>query len=171
MSCEPPFAGTLVLIDGRSGSGKTTLARKYSAERNWQLVGLDECYPGWNGLDAGAAMIAHSMLRRGVFTTFDWQAHERGPQRVLDTAIPLVVEGCGSIRPDAIATAQTLGMTVYRVWIECDTQVRKSRALTRDGDMFRPYWGMWARQEEAHQAKHQPVGRANRIIHTTVLGS
>ena len=56
-------ADPVVLIDGRSGSGKTTLAMKLANEifartqLKPQLVHMDDLYPGWEGLSAGARML------------------------------------------------------------------------------------------------------------------
>lgn len=158
---------SLVLIDGRAGSGKTTIAKHLRNLTEWQLVGLDECYPGWDGLSEGADMIAREILTEHRFTTFDWTVMEPGPVRTLDRAQGLIVEGCGAITPEAIAVARRLGTNVRRVWVECDAPERKARAFDRDGDIFRPHWDAWAQQELTHLNKNDPLGYAQIVIHTS----
>ena len=57
---------TIVLIDGPSGAGKSTFADRLFAA--WpgpaaRLVRLDQVYPGWHGLDPGAASAASRSRR------------------------------------------------------------------------------------------------------------
>ena len=57
----------VVTVDGYSGSGKSTLARALAAaDSAWQVLHMDDWYPGWDGLDAGArvarAIAAETML-------------------------------------------------------------------------------------------------------------
>ena len=45
----------VVTIDGYSGSGKSTLAAALARLVNgWQVLHLDDWYPGWDGLAEGA---------------------------------------------------------------------------------------------------------------------
>ncbi|MCT9820278.1 hypothetical protein N3K63_08280 [Microbacterium sp. W1N] len=149
----------LVLIDGRSGSGKTTLAalvaRRLDGEP--QIVALDDIYPGWDGLRDGA-----EIARRDVIAPFaagmpsrwhrwDWAAHARAEAHTVDPDRPLIVEGAG------VLTAQSAPLAPVRVWLSCPTDVRRHRALTRDGETYRPFWDRWAAQEDDHIARHDPA--------------
>ena len=67
--CEAAPAGVpVVTIDGYSGSGKSTLAAALERQlEGWQILHLDDWYPGWDGLAEGARVaraIAHD-LRAG----------------------------------------------------------------------------------------------------------
>ena len=55
----------LVLVDGPSGAGKSTFADRLLAAwpaRAARLVRLDEVYPGWHGLDSGAACLRRDLV-------------------------------------------------------------------------------------------------------------
>jgi energy-coupling factor transporter ATP-binding protein EcfA2 len=154
----------VVLIDGRSGSGKSTLAQRLVA--SWpqrgpvQLVALDSLYPGWDGLQDGAAyareriLVPHARGRIGVWQRWDWAADERAEAHAVDPSLALVVEGSG------ILTAGTEPLGDLRVWVDAPAAARKDRALARDGETFRPHWDRWAAQEDAHIARDEPFARA-----------
>lgn len=160
---------SVMFIDGRSGSGKTTLAEAVAAELTAagctppRVIGMDELYPGWDGLAAGSASVA-GMLRSGRYQRYDWYAEDFAPEIALDPGAPLIIEGCGSLTPESLAAARELG-EVYTVWIECPAPLRRSRALARDGDMFAPHWDSWASQEAVHFARAQPVARVDEMLH------
>jgi energy-coupling factor transporter ATP-binding protein EcfA2 len=157
---EVAAANPVVLIDGRSGAGKTTLA-KMVAER-WpvagraQLIALDSLYPGWDGLDAGVERALHDILRphaRGLLTTWrrwDWERETEAESYAVDPALGVILEGSGALNP---ATSR---LADVRVWVESPDEVRKRRALARDGDAFRPHWERWAAQEVRHLERHDP---------------
>lgn len=158
----------VVLIDGRSGAGKTSLARELVAR--WplrgpvQYVALDFLYPGWDGMSDGVETARELILAphaRGLVGTWQrwaWDADAYAESHAVDPALPLVIEGCG------ILTARTSRMSDIRVWLESPESSRKNRALTRDGDTFRPHWTRWAEQEERHLARDEPVGLATHVF-------
>ena len=159
----------VLFIDGRSGSGKTTLAVALAEAlaaaglARPQLVGMDELYPGWDGLAAGSSRVPE-MLRTGNYRRYDWHERAFTAPVDLDTSGPVIVEGCGAMSAAARAAARTLGPS-YALWIECPETLRRDRAIARDGDMFAPHWQSWAAQELAHFANSQPVALANEIVH------
>ena len=61
---------------------------------------------------------------------------------------PLIVEGCGAIRRESPLESTT------RIWIETDDEIRRKRALERDGEMYAPHWTRWALQEERFLERH-----------------
>jgi uridine kinase len=160
----------VVIIDGRSGAGKTSLTarviRAWPLRTPVQLVALDSVYPGWSGLEQGAETVRQSLLiphGRGLLGTWrrwDWELGEEAEAHAVDPALGLVVEGCGALT----ATPARLGDVT--VWVDGPRDSRRTRALARDGDGFRPYWDMWAAQEEAHIARHRPQGIADIVVRT-----
>lgn len=148
----------VVLVDGRSGSGKTGFAALLAPALRAQLVRLDDLYPGWDGLEAGSRAVADDVLGRHRWTRWDWARGESADLRFLDPRLPLVVEGVGSLsrrnRPLA-----TLG-----VWLDCPDDIRKRRALDRDGAAYARQWDRWAAQEERFLAREKPQVLADIVI-------
>nr|WP_246286341.1 hypothetical protein [Microbacterium pseudoresistens] len=150
----------VVLIDGGAGAGKTTIARllvqHWPLTTGVQLVALDSIYPGWDGLAEGAQRAHEQILRphgRGLLGTwqrYDWVAGAYAESSAVDPALGLVVEGCGVLTP---ASARVADVTV---WVDAPEKSRRTRALERDGEAFRPHWERWARQERAHWREHRP---------------
>ncbi|MBN9105630.1 MAG: cobalt ABC transporter [Propionibacteriaceae bacterium] len=153
----------VVLIDGGAGSGKTTLAtelvRSWPGERP-QLVGLDEFYPGWDGLAAASAMVPELITGSG-FRRWDWTTGAPGTWRDLDPSGGLVVEGCGAISPASAALAD------LTLWLEVPPAQRRSRALARDRELFAAHWDEWADQEAEHWRTRHPAELADLVIGAT----
>ncbi|MDJ1113671.1 hypothetical protein [Microbacterium dauci] len=155
----------IVVIDGRSGAGKTTLAARLlaSAPVPAAVLGLDDVYPGWDGLAAGADA-ALAVLRAvrdgrpGEWTTWDWARDAPGARRALPHADLVIAEGSGLLTPDVAAIAD------IRVWLEAPAAQRRDRALGRDGETYRPHWERWAAQEETHLVADDPVGLADLVV-------
>lgn len=154
----------VVLVDGGSGSGKTTLADELIGRlgAHWQLVSLDDAYPGWSGLAAASRAVSRTMLRRDApgYRSWDWRRSRPGPWRQLDPERPILIEGCGAITADAAARAST------SIWLELDLAERRRRALARpaDGHSFADYWDMWTEQEAEHWRSNRPRERATLVL-------
>lgn len=146
-------APVIIAIDGRSGAGKTTLAvelaARLRAHHRVSLFHLEDIYPGWNGLAAGTERYVSTVLTplsRGEaasWVSWDWEKHYDGEPRVTLPAEIVIVEGVGA----AAAEARPLLNAV--IWAEAPDDVRRTRALDRDGATYEPYWDQWAAQEEA----------------------
>lgn len=161
-------ANPVVLIDGRSGAGKSSLAARLA--RRWPLAGrvqviaLDSLYPGWDGLEAGVAHVLDGVLRphgRGLLGTWrrwDWETGVEAESHAVDPALGVIIEGSGVI------TAATAAVADVRVWVDASDPVRKTRALARDGETYRPHWDRWAAQELRHVDRDDPRGHATRIV-------
>ncbi len=158
----------VVLIDGRSGAGKTSLARvlvaRWPLRGRVQLVALDSLYPGWDGLDPGVALareqilVPHARGLVGVWQRWDWDADTTAEAHAVDPSLPLIVEGSGLLTP------ATVRLGDVRVWLESPPASRKRRALTRDGDGYRPHWDQWAQQEDRHVARDEPARLATHVF-------
>jgi uridine kinase len=163
----PPRAGgtTVLALEGRSGSGKTVLAAALARQvPTAQVVAMDEVYPGWDGLAASIPLLVDRVLRplsRGEPATvprWDWTADRPGPPRPLPATRFLLVEGIGS---GARAGAPHLSGIV---WLEAPADVRRRRALARDGETYAPHWDRWAAQEEAYLRSDDPRSRAAAVL-------
>lgn len=153
-------SNAVLVIDGRSGAGKSSLAARVA--RDWplttpvQLLALDSVYPGWDGLERGAEIACESVLRPhgrgtiGIWRRWDWKRGEEAEAHAVDPALGLIVEGCGAL------TTASAGLADVTVWVDGPHDSRRRRALERDGDGFRGHWDMWAAQEDAHMARHEP---------------
>ena len=133
----------VVTIDGYSGSGKSTLAAALVRLMNgWQVLHLDDWYPGWDGLAAGAdsARRIAADLRAGrasSYEAWDWENGTTGATTRVPLA-PTIIEGCGAIEAEADLA----------VWIaDPGEDERRHRALARDGQTYAPHWQRWADQD------------------------
>lgn len=139
----------VVTIDGYSGSGKSTLAAALVRLVNgWQVLHLDDWYPGWDGLEAGADIarrIAADLRggRASSYEAWDWENGATGATIPVPLA-PTIIEGCGAI--EAVAD--------LAVWIaDPGEDERRHRALARDGQTYAPHWQRWADQDLGRPVK------------------
>lgn len=139
----------VVTIDGYSGSGKSTLAAALARLVNgWQVLHLDDWYPGWDGLEAGADIARRiaADLRAGrasSYEAWDWENGTTGATIRVPLA-PTIIEGCGAIEAEADLT----------IWIaDPGEDERRSRALARDGQTYAPHWRRWADQDLGRPVK------------------
>ncbi len=163
-----PTVGTTVVVavDGRSGSGKTLLGTAVAEALGCPVVHLDEIYPGWDGLEAGVALATTHVLEplargeQAAYPRWDWMRSRPGRTIAVEAAPHLVLEGCGALVPPAAAFA------AVRVWVDAPTEVRKERALSRDGETYAPHWERWAAQEDAVYAAARPWESADLVLRT-----
>lgn len=139
----------VVTIDGYSGSGKSTLAAALVRLVNgWQVLHLDDWYPGWDGLAAGADIARRitADLRGGrasSYEAWDWENSTTGATIRVPLA-PTIIEGCGAIEAEADLA----------VWIaDPGEEERRTRALARDGQTYAPHWQRWADQDLGRPVK------------------
>lgn len=158
-------AGRLVCIDGPSGSGKTTLADALAQRVPATVVHTDRLCPGWAGLPDVPAVLSAlldplAQGRPGSYREWDWVRDRPGGRVQVEPASLLVLEGVG-----AGARALT-GWTTTLVWTDADPDLRRTRALARDGDSFRAHWATWAAAEEAYFAAEAVRERADLVFRT-----
>ena len=164
----PPRAGrTRVLaIDGRSGAGKTRLAAELSAELGAAVVSLEDLYGGWDGLERGIDLLVSAVLepfaagRAARVPRYDWAAAGWAEPLPLEPPDVLIVEGVGAGARRAARFESVLA------WLEAPADVRKKRALDRDGEIFAPHWDQWAAQEDATLARERTPERADLVLQT-----
>lgn len=155
---------SVVLIDGPSGAGKSTLAdavrRDWPTTRAPSLVRLDDIYPGWQGLQAAIThlrtqvLVPRSLGLPAAWQRFDWATEQPAEWTSVDRDRPLIVEGCGSLFAGAEALSDV------RVWLDADDALRKHRALTRDGELFRAHWDQWQSDWAEYCLREVPQSRA-----------
>ena len=163
----PVLGSTVVVaVDGRSGSGKTLLGTAVATALDCPVVHLDEIYPGWDGLGAGVELATTYVLEplargeRAAYPRWDWMRSRPGRTIPVDAGTHLVLEGCGALVPPAA------GYAAVRVWVDAPTDVRKERALSRDGETYAPHWERWAAQEDAVYAHARPWEDADLVLRT-----
>jgi para-aminobenzoate synthetase len=158
-------APVIIAIDGRSGAGKTTLAIELAARlRNHHKVSLfhlEDIYPGWNGLTAGIERYVSTVLTplsrgdRAIWTSWDWEKHYDGDTRVTLPAEIVIIEGVGA------AAAEARPLLTAVIWADSPDDVRRMRALDRDGGTYEPFWDQWAAQEDEWLAGDDVPGQAD----------
>lgn len=163
-----------VLGDGRSGAGKTTFARRLGLATGFQVIHLDDFYPGWGGLVEGSKIVKSGILRKEDpgYYRWDWERDRPGEWVPLDPLADLIIEGVGSLTKQNVRAAVLRGggtvaekgrgkatCPCLTVWIEASVQLRRTRALRRDPE-FQKFWDMWAEQEDRFDANYGPGGRA-----------
>ncbi|MGO4237124.1 aminodeoxychorismate synthase component I [Pseudarthrobacter sp. YAF2] len=168
-------APVIIAIDGRSGAGKTTLAVELAAllraHHKVSVFHLEDIYPGWDGLAAGVERYVSTVLTplsRGeaaTWTSWDWANHYDGDARVTLPAEIVIVEGVGA----ASEAARPFLSAV--IWAESPDDVRRTRALDRDGDTYTPFWDQWAAQEEEWLDRDDVPGRADVRVNNLADGS
>lgn len=165
----------IVLIDGPSGSGKSTLAAELHDRATVDgtavdLLHLDDIYPGWKGLQAGAREVADMVVvplasgRPGFCLRYDWNTGTKNQRLHFHPDRALIIEGVGALHPTSAPLASG------RVWLTAATPQRRARAFARDGDSYRPHWHLWAAQEAAYVGETLPEARADLIVDTTSEG-
>lgn len=158
--------GRLVCVDGPAGSGKSTLAAAVAAITQAPLIHMDDLYAGWDGLADGIAQL-DTVLRPlvagapGSYRRYDWHAGAYAETVMVPPCPLLVVEGVGS------GAAAYADLRTALAWVDAPTEVRRQRALDRDGDTFAPHWDAWATAETDHFAHDRTAARADIVVTTS----
>jgi anthranilate synthase component 1/para-aminobenzoate synthetase len=165
----------LIAVDGRSGAGKTTLAVELAAmlrvHRTVSLFHLEDIYPGWHGLAGGQQRYLETVLRplaagdTAHWTAWDWDGNGDGASRTTEPADVVVFEGVGA------AHAAARGLLDAVIWLQAPSANRRTRALSRDGDTYEPFWDVWAEQEEAWLAGDDVAAAADVVVESGPSGT
>ena len=145
---QPACGSTVVAaIDGPSGAGKTKLARELAPLVSAQILHLDDIYRGWHALAEAPPVVVLDVLEpiargeAGRTPRWEWGAEAPGDDIVIEPGGFLILDGCGSgsriIRP----------YLSYLVWLDGPPEVRRARAMGRDGETYEKWWDIWAAQE------------------------
>ena len=153
--------GRLICLEGPAGSGKSTLA----AELGAPVIHVDELIDGWTGLRTVGITLdrllrPHATGHDGHYRRYDWVAGRYAEVVTVPPAPLLVLEGVGS------GSQFIADLTTVLVWVDAAPDVRKTRALDRDGDTFAPYWDLWAAEELDHFVRNRTLERADLVIRT-----
>ena len=167
LATRQPACGTttVVAVDGPSGAGKTSFTAGLADATGADVLHLEDLYPGWHGLAATPDVVARVLASVavgdvGTAHRWDWVAGAPGPLLHVPPTRLLILDGVGS------GAAVVRPFLRLLVWVEAPADVRKERALTRDGDTFAPYWDVWAAQEARHFAAEGTRGRADVVVRT-----
>ncbi|WP_374946654.1 ATP-binding protein [Agreia sp.] len=155
----------VILLDGPSGAGKSTLADRivdgWPGAVSPQLVRLDDIYPGWSGLRATGEHVQRFVLEplaageRARWQRFDWSADAPAEWHDVDPALPLLIEGCG------VLTRANAVLADVRIWLDAPDDIRKRRALQRDGETYAPHWDEWQEHWRAFVEREDPEASAD----------
>ncbi len=152
----------VVLIDGRAGAGKTSLAAFLAHEIQTrysvavQLIHMDDLTEGWKGLASASAQVAR-IIKQGTWQRYDWISGTLVEHHQIKPGLPLIIEGCGAISKASADLAD------FRIWVECDDDLRRERAIARDGALFEPHWETWADQEQQIIKTQSPKAHADLV--------
>ena len=148
-------ATTVVAVDGPSGAGKSDLADSLGRRLEAPVLRVDELVPGWHGLAEMPPTVARDLLAPlaagEVATVRRWNWVDDRPGELVDVRPGpfLLLDGCGSgsrvIRP----------YLSLLLWVDAPADVRRARAMARDGDVYEPWWDVWADQERQLFAAEQ----------------
>jgi uridine kinase len=148
----PPSCGPVrvVAIDGPSGAGKSTFAPRLSAAlEGVPVVRSDDFRVPWDAdpltwwkplEDAVLAPLAAG--RPAVLRRYDWHRDVYADPEEIPTREALIIEGVGAAWEGSPAAC--------RIWIDAPRDVRRARALARDGAEWADAWDAWATREERH---------------------
>lgn len=166
----------VVLIDGRAAAGKSLFANQLaelyfkSEKQAARVISMDDLYPGWEGLASGSIYLLTQILtplsqgKTATWQVWDWAENKRGADdavnghREFSGGTALIVEGCGSI---SRLTSEIADITI---WVEADSQIRKSRFNQRDRGKFDGYFSIWSAQEDEFYEKEKSLELAQIII-------
>jgi hypothetical protein len=164
-------AGRLVCLDGPAGSGKTTLSGAIDAlAPGCTVVHLDDLYDGWDGLPRVGEQLDSLLLplargEVGGYRRYDWHAGRYAGTVAVPPAPLLVLEGVGA------GSAAHAHLATVTVWVGAPAELRRARALARDGTGLAGHWDAWAAAEATCFAASRVAERADLRVEILDPGS
>lgn len=122
---------------------------------------MDDLYPGWDGLAAGADRLVDEILlprsrgREARWRSHDWGTGGPGPWHDMPPDVPLLVEGCGCL------SARSAPLAGLRLWLDAPEPVRRRRFSRRDHGAFDDHWADWERLAAVFAARHRSLSLAD----------
>ncbi|HEU5032965.1 MAG TPA: hypothetical protein VFV01_49165 [Spirillospora sp.] len=165
----PPSCGParLVAIDGPSGAGKSTFADHLAAvlvgapvirSDNFRVPWDADPLTWWEPLRR-AVLDPLCAGRPAVLRRYDWHRDRYGPPEEIPPPPVLIVEGVGSAWAGSPAA--------YRIWIDAPFELRRARAIDRDGLEYADAWDRWSAREAAFFAEDRTRARADLLVDGT----
>jgi uridine kinase len=154
----------LVGVDGCGGSGKTTFAARLSvAGGGWPIVHTDDFASHDVPIEWWPRMLEQvieplSRNERSTYRPYDWIRRQPGPEKRVDPADVVVIEGVGAIR-----SAWRARLT-KSVWVDAPREVRLRRGIDRDGEGLREFWMQWMDEEDRYISAEDPRSHADLIV-------
>ncbi|MCX4552309.1 hypothetical protein OG204_05250 [Streptomyces sp. NBC_01387] len=149
VSCGPV---RLVAVDGHAGSGKSTFSAKLAgALGGAPVLHLDDLATHQQLFDWTDRLHAQVIepFTRGAparYAPYDWTLRDFGPERTMDPADVVVVEGVGAGR-------RALRPYLARLlWMDRPAGSSWSRGRHRDGPALADFWDGWTLAEMRHFA-------------------
>ncbi|MGI8333921.1 uridine kinase family protein [Actinomadura scrupuli] len=162
----PPSCGPVrvIAVDGPSAAGKSTLATLLAGALDGApVVRSDEFPVPWDGdpLAWWPALTERILTPLSAGLTarhrpYDWRRGTYRPVSDVPAAGLLIIEGVGAGHREAPAA--------YRIWVDAPRELRRRRALRRDGAEFAASWDAWSVRECAHFAADGTRGRADLLV-------
>jgi hypothetical protein len=162
----PPSCGTVrvVAIDGPSGAGKTTFAALLAeALDEAPMVRSDDFPVPWDGDPLAwwppvTAQVLEPLAagRPGGYRRYDWHRGAYGERVGVPVRPVLLLEGVGAAWRESPAAC--------RIWVDAPLELRRGRALDRDGPSIADSWDRWSAREHAHFAADRTRERADLLV-------
>lgn len=166
----PPSCGTAVVvaIDGPSGAGKSTFADRLATLLPEAVIIRSDDFPvPWDGdpLAWWPPLVSQilrplSLRQPARFRPYRWQTGSYGDQVTIAADLPLLLL-------DGVGAAQAASPASYRIWVETPYELRRRRALDRDGTENAKAWDTWSRREAAHFGADRTRERADLLVDGT----